>query len=832
MTLIEGLHSEQFQVNQYNEKYLRSVNRDLFEKERSSSLFNRHYDVKFDQEEKLYIILGTDSGLLASYILNKTPPTNSRYIFIELPQIIEKIKKNIPNDYDKKIFTFATLDNWQEVAEEFEINVYIYKDSIEYVKSFSAVDSFLIEYHSTNLKVIKDLEAIFFFTRALVGVFPFMTRQLINISENKRSLKLLNDLFKEKTCVILGGGPSLDSDLDWIKKNQDNLTIIAVSRVSKTLLKNNITPHMVVCVDPYDVSFDVSKEFLLISKEVLFINANCVTSPLLSQWPGRSVFIGARFPWKEASDEDCSVIAGPTVTNTALKAAIEMGFSNILLSGVDLCYSPSGVTHAKDSIEAKVGPTLGQPGIWVTTYSGDKAETQIAFDNAISSLSKQAKEALEKNVKIYNLSPNAAVAKYIDHIPTSALSFENETHNTWEIINTALPPMSKNAIRKDNNFTLKKVSKVLKDIKQIKLLAKEALDCNEKLFAVKGKESENFKYKLRMDKIEKDINRKYKKSSSFVQNFGLDKFIKSVQISDGDWSDDKIRTTGQIYYEAYLNASETLIEYLEQTVERINSRVEEEKEYPDIPLLFKQWEKDKHYGRAKAWKINHSEHNKLLESKYSENLQDFNNKFQEVLENEESEHLKIIQQEASLDGVKRKIIILFTQKDSEALKVLAHSLSLYDNIDNQKDKLVKELHLTAEAYSAILQNNFLAALAYFEQLPEDTYSEDELQQIASLGIKLSLHQKAAWALEKLSNLSPRFSPQYARLMSLLGNYEQAIEIYNTYLTDYPEDLITWLALGKLYIEINALESAKIAFQYILKIEPNNLNALNLLKSIS
>lgn len=828
MTPSEDVLSEQFQISRYNEKYLHSVNRKLFERESSSSIFERQFGEKLHQEEKLYLILGTDSGLLPSYLLQKEVPKNTRYIFIELPHIIEKIKENIPTDYDKNIYQFTTLDKWQEVAETFELNVYIYKDSIEYIKSFSAIDSFLIDYHSTNLKIIKELEAIFFFTRALVGVFPFMTRQLVNISENKHSLTLLNDLFKEKTCVILGGGPSLDDDIEWIKANQKNIVIIAVSRVSKTLLKNNITPHMVVCVDPYDVSFDVSKEFLLISNEVLFINANCVTSPLLAQWSGRNVCIGARFPWEEVSDENCSIMGGPTVTNTALKAAVEMGFSNILLTGVDLCYSPSGVTHAKDSIEAKVGPTLGQPGIWVTTYAGDKAETQIAFDNAISSLSKQAKEALDSGVKIYNLSANAAVAEYIDHIPTSALSFENEVHDTWNIINNAIPVMSKDAIREDHNFVLKKVTKVLKDIKQIKILAQEALECNEKMFAVKGKESENFKYKLRMDKIEKELDKKYKKSSSFVKNFGLDKFIKSVQVSHDDWSDDKIRDTGQTYYQAYLDSSETLIEYLERTVERINSRIEEEKSSPDITKLFEQWEKDKHFARAAAWQMKHPEHSALLETTYSEDLQRLNNQFQDILADEQSQHLEIIKQEASLDGVKRKIVILFTQKDSDALKVLAHSLSLYNNDTEQ----VKELHLTAEAYSAILQKDYQSALNFFEQLPPESFTEDELQQIASLGIKLSLYQKSEWALEKLSKISPRFTPQYGRILSLLGKEEASIDVYNQYLSDYPEDLVTWVTLGKLYIKINSIESAQIAFKYVLTKEPNNFNALELLKSVS
>ena len=65
-------------------------------------------------------------------------------------------------------------------------------------------------------------------------------------------------------------------------------------------------------------------------------------------------------------------------------------------------------------------------------------------------------------------------------------------------------------------------------IQKIKILAEEALQCNIKLFSVKGKESENFKYKLRMDKIEKKLTTSYKKTEAFVKNFGLNNFIKSA----------------------------------------------------------------------------------------------------------------------------------------------------------------------------------------------------------------------------------------------------------------------------------------------------------------
>lgn len=823
MTNLSNTKVEAFKTNPYGEQYLYSINRHIFEKESSASVYKRHFAEQFSREDSLYLIFGTDCGLLAKFILEQKIPKNSRFIFIELPHILNQVKQVIPDDYDKETFAFTTPDKWQEVAEAFEITLYIYKDKICYMKSLAAVNSYWVEYHATNLDIIRALESLFFFTRATVGVFPFMARQLMNISENRFSSSLLNELFAGKTCAILGGGPSLDNDIQWLKDNQENIVIIAVSRIAKTLIKQNLIPHIIVSVDPYDVSFDVSKELLQLPEQVLFLQANCVNPYLLSQWHGRSICIGPRFPWSDEEDENCSIMGGPTVTNTALKAAIEMGFSNILLSGVDLCNSQTGVSHASGSNEAKVGPILGQPGVCVETYAGNKAETSIAFDNAVLALSQQANKVKELGVAIYNLSENAARAKHIEHIPTSALSFDQEEDDIWQVINEALPKLTPSLIRKDNNLILKKVSKVLKDIQKIKLLAEEALTCNNKLFKEKGKESENFKYKIRMDKIENKLNNNFKKAAPFVKNFGLDKFIKSAQTSHEDWSDEKVEETGRLYYQAYIDASKTLVKLLQDSVERIKSRIEEEKDAPNFDLIFKQWQQDKHFGRAHVWLKNSNHVSSQLPQSVKSQLDEQIHQFEQVINKDDSAHLARSKQEASLAGVRRKIIILFHQHNIDGLGVLTTSLSTYQG--SEEDVIqAKKLHTLAQAFYAVLIGEKATAMGYFEQLDEEEIQEDELQQIASLAIKLEQYDKAEWAFKGLSDLASIYTAQYAKILRLLGKVEQSIDCYTEYLTENSEDIQAWLALGKLYHDIDSVDSAKIAYEYVLAKEPNNFIA--------
>jgi len=817
------IHSESFKLNPYKEKYLYSVNRHTFENESSENIYQKHFNDSLLDEETIYIILGTDSGLLIKYLLTQELSENSRYVFVELPSFIEKIKAEIPDINEHQSIELTTVDKWKEVAELFEISIYIYKNKVKYTKSIAALDSFIPEYHQLNSQAVKELEILFFFTRALVGVSPFMSKQLMNITENRFPSSLLNGLFKEKTCVILGGGPSLDDDIEWIKHNRENLVVIAVSRIAKSLIAHQLTPHIIVSVDPYDVSFDVSKELLTLPKEVLFLHANCVNPPLAAQWHGKSAYIGARFPWADPLDESCNKMAGPTVTNAALQEAIMMGFENILLTGVDLCYSKTGVSHASGSNEAKVGPTLGQPGVWVETYAGNKAETQIAFDNAVSALSGQAKEANELGISVYNLSENAAKVENIDYIPSSALSFDNEQNNTLEIINQAIPSYTQDQSRQDANQLITKLQKRLKDIQEIKLLAEEALSCNEKLFQNKGQESENFKHKIRMDKIEKKFDSKYKKTSAFIKNFGLDKFIKSTQ-TQHEWSDDKVEETGKVYYQAYIDSCIELITLIKDSCLRIHSRIEELKPTPNIESLFTQWQNDKQHGRAKNWLDTTAiELSELQRQQYDKLLSTYN----DILTCEDTAHLTRTKKEASLSGVRRKIIVMYYQRNIDALSVLANSLSHYDKNNEQ----AKQLHLLATAYLLAARNNPTESLNYFDMLNPNEVQEDELQLIAAIAIKANQLDKAEYALKVLSELADIYMPKYAKLLKLTANYQAAIDQYSQYLEVNPTDLSVWNSLGKLYLDLKADESAIMAFTFVLQQEPTNLIAKKYLEQL-
>ncbi len=821
--------NDSFLTSQFGEEYLYLINRHAFEKQPSHVVFETLYDEKLHTEERFYIILGTDSGLLLDHVKQLEKPIDTRYLFIELPAVIERLKlKNKLDDLPDYI-TITTIDKWKESATAFGMDLYLYKDYCQFIKSVAAIDSYVPAYNAAILQFEQEFQSYRFITRATLGVSPFMSPQLINICENQTPALVFKNKFKGDTCIILAGGPSLDEDIEWVKKHKDHLVIIAVSRIARRLNQIGLIPHIVVSVDPYEISYDVSKELLLFPSNVLFLHSNSVTPFLLAQWHGKSAYLNRRYPWDEKGDDKNLKSAGPTVTNTALKAAVDMGFSNILLSGVDLCFSEKGVTHASGSNEANIGPTLGRPGTWVKTYAGNTVETLIVFGTAGERLSEIAEEAKKTDQAVYNLSPNAACLPHIEHVPSSALSFTHDQENYADKLLSCIPTMTTSEIQHDYNVVNANVKKVLTDVKDIKRLAEKALNANEQLFKEKGNESENFKFKLEMDKIEKKLDTKYKRTSKFIKNFGIDKFISSAQAESSDeWSDDKVEKTGQLYYQAYIVTCENLIILLENVLARINSRIEEQKPTPRLSMMFEQWEKDRVLGRAQHWLEKTQIDLTTLTDEEKSTFERFAKLHAADIHNVETKHLSRAKEEASLDGVRRKIITLFHQKNSDALTTLINSLK--SSIDREEQaEILYDLGL---AYYSILTENYHDALYHFERLPAESIEEDELQQIASVAYKMKNYELAQACLQELAALSITYLPQFAKLLKLLGKEEVAINCFNDCIEQDPSNTFLWNSLGEFYFENNAIDAAKLAFETALASAPDDKKAKSFLSKIT
>ncbi|MEE9396076.1 MAG: 6-hydroxymethylpterin diphosphokinase MptE-like protein, partial [Methylococcales bacterium] len=362
--------------NRFQDRYLYEINRNTFNKIGSNAFFQNHFGESLVQVDSLNIIVGTDSGLLLRYLTNLDLPEGSRYLFIEPPEILELIKEFTADlDLGDQI-TLSSSDDWTQSLSSYNFNDYVFIERVRVIESLGATDGYLSEYRHILFNVNQKISELIWQTRASIGGRDFAEQHIDNLVEQINPAIQLKRLFTGYTAVLLAGGPSLDEAIPWVRAHQDKLLIIAVSRISRRLIETGIEPHIVVSVDPQPVSFQVSKEMLLFDPEkTVFVHANHVSFSLLAQWPGQSAYLGDTFPWKTPLNTANIGIVPPTVSNTALNLAIEMGCSRVILAGVDLCHSKEGYCHAQGSDEHSSGPQLSGVRLQVTTNGGRMAET-------------------------------------------------------------------------------------------------------------------------------------------------------------------------------------------------------------------------------------------------------------------------------------------------------------------------------------------------------------------------------------------------------------------------------------------------------------------------
>ncbi|MGD2119547.1 MAG: DUF115 domain-containing protein [Chromatiales bacterium] len=819
----------QYMVNQFGDHYLYEVNRNTFDQTDANSVLQRQFGKQLWQEDSLFIIIGSDSGLLIRYLLTEELPPGSRYVFIEPPHLIPVIRDHLADlDFNEQISIRSTGD-WLELREPWFFEDYAFINRFSMLQSIGASDAYVSDYRSLAVEIKAQMDDLLWTIRAQMGNQAFTIEQIRNLMLNRTPAIRLQNKFAGKSCIILGGGPSLDDSIDWLLENHDRVVIIAVSRICRRLLETGIKPHIIISIDPHDLSFDVSKEMLLFDKPTLFVNMYHVNHKLLAQWPGKSLYIGDLFPWQsKASPLNIPPVGGPTVTNIAITLALNMQFSQILLSGVDLCHSKDGNSHARGSNEHNNGPQLGLVGLQVETNAGWLAETTPDFYNGIKSLQSQAASTLNSPSRLINIAPGAAKIEHIDFIELDKVQLPTANDNITDTLYKAFADETADSGEQHFRLVKKELAKAHGKLIDIKKLAKEALECNDGLFGRNGKTAD-FKYKIRMDKIEKKLDREYKDISPLVRNFGAAEFLK-MPPRDREWSDAEIERAGDTYYNAYYHSADRLLELIKQAQDKLDIFQQENSAQPDIEQLLDYWREQQIPHRATLWKKAFERHGQNIPQQFVEEFEKLEHEFREQIAFTETAHAQRCKRNTALGPIRSKLAVLFKQHNTEAIENISTALQDDERVEAQ------DLYQLASGYVSELQNQPDAALAAYSDIVNRSVAqlsdqqtdlknnprlEDALRRMSYIYLSADLFDSALMVMDTLAAISSAHEPMYADLLRLTGDFQKALDIYTDYLKRSPYDLLVMIKLGKLYRQLGVDESARWVFNHIIEQDPAN-----------
>lgn len=809
--------------NEFGDRFFCNLNHLTFHKVSAKTVFEAEFTSALFRANNLYVVIGTDSGLLPRHIIETGIPEGTRYIFIEPEVILTQLQaEGVLESHEHCIY--AHEESWLEAMDTFKMTEYFFINGVSTLNALCAQINALDAYAELSWYVAEMLTQLQYKVVVPTSTEPFMIQQLLNLADNRHHANLLLDSFKGKTAFILGGGPSLDDALPWLIKHRKSVVILGVSRVVKRLLQVGLEPDIVFSVDPFAGNFDVSKDIFSLSDKPLFIYSYHIYHELLSQWPGRALYLGARLPWSSPLNEANMSGTGPTVTNTALTVGYQLGFKRIFLAGVDLCYTLDGFTHAKGSNEHAAGARFNLTGVEVETYSGVMAPTGLDYSLARDILALQAERIVgSKYCQLFNTAEMAAKVPLIDYMPLSDIIPDKQTVDAQAVFNALLIPKNEDVFFTKVSAELDRVTFQLNTIKHV---AQEALDCNEGMYNASGL-IDNYKEKRRLDKLEQLLRRKYRHFGHLVRCFGIRNFLKMTKPFDDDsWTSDEVKWRLRVYYQSYLDGSTRLINLIKDTKKRVIARAEEHKAEPDWSLIIEQARADKCYGRVHFWRTLPSA--KDIPKKIQQIFSEFEETFSKELQRERANHAESMKKNTDLSLLKHRSQMLFKYKKMDLLQHLLFALDKHHDPEG-----AIPYRCLIQGYIAELEHDPIRALdCYQEALAyPDGPMQEALLRITYLDFEVGTGDTAHRALECLALMNVRYLLFYGESCRLRGDTQSAVDAYMSYLTLFPEDVIVQLKLARIYMDQKIYDGAMIMIDLILKKHPKQETALLMKKKL-
>ncbi len=185
----------------------------------------------------------------------------------------------------------------------------------------------------------------------------WLPRWIQNAAANYNHIKQSASLEWLRSCaaglpvVVVGIGPSLDQEIETLKKVAGrNAIIVATDAALRPLLANRIKPHLVInfdCKADQYTLFDGLDDF---TKDIVLLANSCTHPMTLACWAGPVLFYNMQHPGVDFMDIVLPTMFprfGPlsnhgTVGTSALLVAYQMGASTIITVGMDLCYQKVG----------------------------------------------------------------------------------------------------------------------------------------------------------------------------------------------------------------------------------------------------------------------------------------------------------------------------------------------------------------------------------------------------------------------------------------------------------------------------------------------------------
>ena len=826
------MHTElsfsQLKHNKFGDQYFTEVNHLTFASIPAETLFKRDYDSLFEREEFLYIVVGTDSGLFVEFIRQQTLPKNMRFIFIEHQAVIDASPYLGEETRQGVIWVVNQGFKFSNLLPEF--NGYLIRRKVLLVKSFSVLDA---ENNSPYALLWRQIDGAF--TSFINSEFNaqstkvFEVERIYNAGHNIVPVIALDKTLEGRDAVIVGGGPTLDESIEWIRANQSKLIIFAAARVAKRMAMEDIVPDFFVSVDPFPWSFDNSKSVLSFSEQSIFVTSFHAQHRLVSQWSGDHVYAGERYAWKHNKARENINAPGPTVTNAALHIAVSIGAKRVFLAGIDFCFA-GGRTHESKSQEAQMNDIHR----YITKHTlednlGNMTETDTAFYS-----SKQAMEsAIEvylahKPLSFFSLGSGSAKMKNVTYKPAIEFSdtLIDKTDAMLNIREIIRQNMEQASYLVDE--TLVEFKAQLKRFSQLHDHSVKALQIIPKLY---DKKTLGLKAKagIRVSRLRNKVNTLIDQDGDMLMNYQAAFFADSFKPveDEANMTPEEVVEQLTAFFKGVKKASNDFESALKKGLERIKLRRDELGLAVQPCDLVGRWIDESEPGRSLLW-IKSRDMN-LINDANKACLDNVKTLFEE--EFSKTDHQYKDRLKAKLSNVAtmyhRANEAYLSANSTEIENLILHVTEL----DAVKTEQKTSFLIFLKAMHEELVGDSEDAIDMYLQVEMPFFRKISLQKVLDIKMRQQKYEEALLVLEALCGYSLDFMIPYAEMLNLLGNQPAAIEVLGMYINQKPKAIDARLKLAQWQLDANQTSEARQVLNQVIEINPENKAALHLLARI-
>lgn len=805
-----------WQHNADGEAFLYEVSRDRFATLAAEQVFARRFGSWLFEDDRMYVVLGTDSGLLPRYVSTQLDAgSTSRYVFVEHDEVLAALDERKPV-FDARV-TVCSLAELERCRSAAGFASFCFRGRIfdRIVDSIGAEDDYAGLYEELRaalaLSQVKGRQVL----QYSAGNQAFLEKQLLNAADHLRSIKEIYPAIDGRSVLLLAGGPSLDQHLPWIAAHRDAFVVIAVARIAGALAAYDIRPDFYAVVDPQQAMLDVARDALANSAGVPLLSSHHTSPALVANWRDEVFFDACRLPWKWEHNMAFVSTAGPTVTHFALYIALTARAHAVYVAGMDLCFGGAGLqSHSVHSAEAKAGPALGPIATrQVRTYAGDIADADIHLLIGGDSAAALARFGRERGIPVFNLSRSAAEVPGIEYLDRELIDIEaaRQTRARMPAIEALTPAAvaeSVRAVRAELEACRSSLRKLHRDLSARERKIGDLFDARGMICA---------KISRQVGAIDRIVERDGRNLSVFLKNWGTGRFLQVLKNNkdDEDISADDLKAFYCTYYEAHLKSIDEVDVVIGRALEICDRRLLESSG-ENLAELVEQW-----IEAEEPLRVERSALQQVMAEApgFAEAQERMRACYRAMHVRMARAHEERCLQRVTRRNVLLKAYYLYEHKRAPALAQLRAFVS-----ESAEAELQYGLAALLQGLCDELSGDADGALAQYDVvLNEGDQQSIELAlrrilDIARTRDDLALSRQA---LEVLEQISASYLKYHAEVLLQLGEVRQALDKLADYHTFFPDDVDNIARIIEIYHNTGNAAQAQAVLAELLKLHPEH-----------